>query len=184
MARVQNPVQKWKFGFLEGKIRNCSLSTVHLSPCKLKLICFKKLSKILKQRYLYQFQQMLLHVVVFSFPLFVVVPRRMPHLSFNNKYPGVDSINISIHPIPEEYHNGKLLGYHISYETSCYGVPKLSDHVNVSASTRSFILTGLRPGTKYNIQGAGFTSKGVGPYDWQDAYTSKQPFVGIVIFLV
>ena len=121
---------------------------------------------------------------MFSFSLFVVVPSRMPYLSFNNKYPGVNSINISIHPIPEEYHNGKLLGYNIRYETSCNGVPKLSDHVNVSASTRSFIFTGLRPGTNYNIQGAGFTSKGVGPYDWQNVYTSKQTFVGIVIFLV
>ena len=108
----------------------------------------------------------------------------MPYLSFYNKYPGVDSINISIHPISKEYHNGKLLGYNILYETSCYGVPKLSDHVNVSASTRSFILTGLRPGTNYNVAGAGFTSKGVGPYDWQNVYTSKHLFVGIVIFLV
>ena len=121
---------------------------------------------------------------MFSFSLFVVVPSRMPYLSFNNKYPGVDSINISIHPIPEEYHNGKLLGYNIRYETSCNGVPKLSGHVNVSASTRSFNLTGLRPGTKYDVAGAGFTSKGVGPYDWQNVYTSKQPFVSIVIFLV
>ena len=124
----------------------------------------------------------MLSCIFFSF--FYVVPSRMPYLFLTNKYPGVDSINISIYAIPEEYHNGKLLGYQISYETSCYGVPKLSDHVNVSASTRSFSLTGLRPGTKYNVEGAGFTSKGVGPYHWQNAYTSKKPIVGIVIFLV
>ena len=122
---------------------------------------------------------------MFPFSLSVIVPSRHPYLSFNSKYPGDDSIKISIHPISEEYHNGKLLGYNILYETSCYGVdPKLSDNLNVSASTRSFTLTGLRPGTKFKVAGAGFTSKGVGPYDWQNVYTSKQPFVGILIFLV
>lgn len=126
--------------------------------------------------------KILLHVVVFFF-LFVVVPSRSPYLSFNKKYLGVDSVNISIQPIPVEYHNGKLLGYKIKYETSCYGVPRSYGQVNVSASTRSYELTGLRPGTKYNVAGAGFTSQGVGPYDWQTVYTSKQPFVVIVIFL-
>ena len=122
---------------------------------------------------------------MFPFSLSVIVPSRRPYLSFNSKYPGDDSIKISIHPISEEYHNGKLLGYNILYETSCYGVdPKLSDNLNVSASTRSFTLTGLRPGTKFKVAGAGFTSKGIGPYDWQNVYTSKQPFVGILIFLV
>ena len=120
---------------------------------------------------------------MFPFSLFDVVPSRHPYLSFNNKYPGVDSIDISIHPISEEYHNGKLLGYNIFYETSCSAAPNLSGQVNVSASTRRYILTGLLPGTEYNVKVAGFTSKGVGPYIWpQNVFTSKQPFVGIAIF--
>jgi len=121
---------------------------------------------------------------VFFLSLFIVVPSRRPYLSVNNKYLGVDSINISIYPVSQEYHNGKLLGYNILYETSCYAIPKLSGQVNVSASTRSYILTGLLPGTKYNVRVAGFTSKGVGPYDWERVFTSKGPFVGIMICLV
>ena len=131
----------------------------------------------LKYDYLFYYTLFCVLSLSLSLSLFIVVPSRDPYLSVNDKHPGVDSINISIHPIPEEYHNGNLLGYNIVYETSCYAIPKLSDQVNVSASTRSYILTGLLPGTEYSIRVAGFTSKGVGPYDWQDAFTSKWPFV-------
>ena len=119
-----------------------------------------------------------------SLSLFIVVPSRYPYISVNNKYSGVDSINISIHPISQEFHNGKLLGYNILYETSCYAIPKVFSQVNVSASTRSYILTGLLPGTEYNIRVAGFTSKGVGPYDFGYAFTSKSTFLDIVICFV
>ena len=121
---------------------------------------------------------------VFFLSLFIVVPSRSPYLSVNNRYPGVDSINVSIHPISQEYHNGKLLGYNILYETSCYAILKVADQVNVSASTRSYILTGLLSGTKYNVGVAGFTSKGVGPYHWEVVFTSTWLFVDIVIRLV
>ena len=124
---------------------------------------------------------------MFSFLFFFIayiVPSRSPYLSVDKKYPGVDSVNISIYPIEEEYHNGNLLGYNIQYETECYGIPKSSGQVNVSASTRSYILTGLLPGTKYNIRIAGFTSKGIGPYDYEYVFTSKLPLVSIVISLV
>ena len=105
-------------------------------------------------------------------------------MSVSNKYPGGDSINISIYPIPEKYDNGKLLGYNIKYGTSCYGIPKFSAQVNVSALTRSYILTGLLPGKEYYIRVAGFTSKGIGPYSRENAFTSKWLFVGVVICLV
>jgi len=108
-----------------------------------------------------------------SLPLFIVVPSRAPGISVNNKYYGVDSINISIYPIAQEYHNGKLLGYGILYETLCYGIPKVSGQVNVSASTRSYVLTGLLPGREYRIKVAGFTSKGFGPYNYEYPFTSK-----------
>ncbi|XP_068712588.1 uncharacterized protein [Montipora foliosa] len=103
------------------------------------------------------------------------VPSRSPYVSVNNNYPGGDSINISIHPIPEKYHNGKLLGYNIKYRTSCYGIPNFSAQVDVSASTRSYILTGLLPGKQYYIRVAGFTSKGIGPYYWANAFTTCEP---------
>jgi len=94
-------------------------------------------------------------------------------VAVDEEYPRVDSISISIYPIEQEYHNGKLLGYNILYETACSGIPKSSGQVNVSTSTRSYILTGLLPGTEYKIRIAGFTSKGIGPYDSEDVFTSK-----------
>ncbi|XP_068758033.1 receptor-type tyrosine-protein phosphatase F-like [Montipora capricornis] len=103
------------------------------------------------------------------------VPSRSPYVSVNNNYPGGDSINISIHPIPEKYHNGKLLGYNIKYRTSCYGIPNFSAQVDVSASTRSYLLTGLLPGKQYYIRVAGFTSKGIGPYYGANTFTTCEP---------
>jgi len=103
------------------------------------------------------------------------VPSRSPYLSVDKKHHGVDNISISIYPIDEEYHNGKLLGYNILYETLCYGIPKSSGQVSVSPSTKSYILTGLLPGTKYRIRITGFTSKGIGPYDSEDAFTTCEP---------
>ena len=124
---------------------------------------------------------------MFSFlSLFIVyvVPSRSPRVSVDKKYRGVNSINILIYPIEQEYHNGKLLGYNIQYETECYKIRKSSGQVNVSASKRSYILTGLLPGTEYTIRIAGFTSKGIGPYNYEDAFTSKWPLVSIVVCLV
>lgn len=122
---------------------------------------------------------------MFSFCLIIVVPSKAPDLYVHERFHGVDRINISISPIPERYHNGKLLGYNIVYESGCYKIPKLSAQVNVSASTRSYILTGLLPGTEYYILIAGFTSKGIGPYSHSiNVFTSKWPFVSIVMCLV
>ena len=138
----------------------------------------------LSKRHSYGLSTNLTSSCVFFFSLFVVVPSRSPYVYVNKKHPGADSINISIYPIEEKYQNGKLLGYNIWYETSCNGIPKLSGQVNVSASTRSYIITGLQPGTRYNIRVAGFTSKGTGPYTWKYVFTSKCPFVGVVICLI
>ncbi len=106
--------------------------------------------------------------VVHSLPL---VPSRSPYLYVEEKYIKVDNVNISISPIPEKYHNGILLGYIISYEATCF--QNSSGQVTVSALTRSYVLTGLLPGTHYYIRVAGFTSTGSGPNDGRDVYTSK-----------
>ena len=157
-----------------------------MSQCKNKLILFsksyQKYTNTLFATITVKNDFFLTSICVFFFSLFVVVPSRSPYVYVNKKQ-GVDSINISIHPIEEKYQNGKLLGYNILYDTSCYGIPKLSGQVNVSASTRSHIITGLQPGTEYTIRVAGFTSKGTGPYYSKHVFTSKCPFVGVVICL-
>lgn len=99
------------------------------------------------------------------------MPSRRPGLYVQEKFMSVDSINISIYPIPEKYHNGILLGYNISYEAWCS--QDSSGQITVSTSTRSYVLTGLLPGTEYYIRIAGFTSRGLGPYESRTAFTSK-----------
>ena len=107
-----------------------------------------------------------------SLSLISLVPTRSPYLYYvGDKDIKVDSINISIQPIPKEYHGGRLLGYSISYYARC--TQNSSGQVTVSASTRSYILTGLLPGTQYIIRIAGFTSKGSGPSHSRSVFTSK-----------
>ncbi|KAL9953601.1 hypothetical protein ACROYT_G041044 [Oculina patagonica] len=99
------------------------------------------------------------------------VPSRSPYFRhIEDKYIKVDSINISISLIPEKYHNGILLGYTISYDAQCS--QNSSGQVTVSASTTSYVLTGLLPGTQYYIRVAGFTSTGSGPNDGRYVYTT------------
>ena len=104
------------------------------------------------------------------FSLIILVPSRSPYVQYTIL--GVDSIHLSISPIPEQHHNGKLLGYIILYRASCY-LLNSSGQVNVSVSTTSYTLKGLLPGTKYEIRVAAFTSKGTGQYHYINVFTSK-----------
>ena len=104
-----------------------------------------------------------------SLIIFFLVPRASPYVYY--KVLGAHSINISINPIPKQYHNGKLLGYTIRYQDLCQG--NFSLRVNVGVANRSYILTGLKPGKQYKILVAGFTSAGTGPYRNIYLYTGK-----------
>ncbi|KAJ7374263.1 Protein sidekick-1 [Desmophyllum pertusum] len=97
------------------------------------------------------------------------VPSRSPYVQYTIL--GVDSVHLSISPIPEQHHNGKLLGYIILYRASCY-LLNSSGQVNVSVSTTSYTLNGLLPGTKYEIRVAAFTSKGTGQYHYINVFTT------------
>ena len=116
----------------------------------------------------------------FHLKSFFLVPRASPYVSY--KVLGAHSINISIYPIPKQYHNGKLLGYSIWYQERCRG--NVSQRVSVSVANRSYIITGLQPGKQYKIFVAGFTSTGTGPYYGIYVYTGKWTSLSAVYMVV
>ena len=71
-----------------------------------------------------------------------------------------DSVYIEWSEISEEHHNGELLGFYISQHAQCSDDERWS--TNVGLFQRSYIITGLHPGTRYDIWIAGFTGRGVG----------------------
>lgn len=71
-----------------------------------------------------------------------------------------DSVYIEWSEISNEHHNGQLTGFHIAYRAQCYDAEGWSTRVGLF--DRSFTLTGLNPGTRYDIEIAGVTSRGVG----------------------
>ena len=73
-------------------------------------------------------------------------------------------------PISKHAHNGHLLGYTIYYHSSCYNH---GGRENVSASTTSYPLSGLRTGAKYEIRIAAFTVVGIGPESHNEIFTCK-----------
>ena len=81
-----------------------------------------------------------------------------------------NSVRIQWHPISEHAHNGHLLGYTIRYHSSCYNH---GGRENVSASTTSYTLSGLRKGARYDIWIAGFTLAGIGQESHRDIFTCK-----------
>ena len=94
---------------------------------------------------------------------FLSVPSRAPsNITFTN----VRSTEVTVNwdPLPEQYANGRLLGYDVYFqETTYYPVSSNLSSVNVTTNSTSVTLTGLRPGQRYHIYISAFTSKGVGP---------------------
>ena len=99
------------------------------------------------------------------------VPTASPY--FYHEMSASDSIRIFIYPISEQHHNGKLLGYSIIYQDACSRNTS-AGHVNVSILTTSYTITGLKPGTQYDIRVAAFNSRGTGPYYHRTLYTSSK----------
>ena len=71
-----------------------------------------------------------------------------------------DSVYIEWSEISQEHHNGILRGFYIAYRAQCSEGEGWSTHVGLF--DRSYTITGLRPGTRYDIWIAGFTARGVG----------------------
>ncbi|XP_067024678.1 uncharacterized protein [Acropora muricata] len=96
-----------------------------------------------------------------------------PPRSFRLEFISADTLNLKWDSIPVEHHNGRVIGYTIWYRAGCehnYMFPGV--RINVSVSTTSYTLTGLQPGTKYDLRIAGFTAAGIGHYERRDFFTN------------
>lgn len=92
--------------------------------------------------------------------LIFLVPSEGPH-HFEYRIISPDSVYIEWSEISEEHHNGNLLGFRISYRPECSDEGS-STQIDVNLWTRSYTITGLLPGSRYDILIAGYTAKGVG----------------------
>lgn len=91
---------------------------------------------------------------------FLTEPEAYPQ-SVTCSSPNSTELFVEWQHIPDEYRNGILLGYNVSFSTN-------NSHANwqakiVEPSVRYTTLSGLEKFTWYEIQVAGFTSKGLGP---------------------
>ena len=72
-------------------------------------------------------------------------------------------MTIQWNPLPQQYHNGRLLGYRVFFRKAASS----SFHVDVSSvvvyNSNWVTLKNLEPGQRYEISVTAFTSKGDGP---------------------
>ena len=111
--------------------------------------------------------------------VFLAVPRSAPWFEDFRIVPHGD-VQMFWHPIAEEDRNGVILGYNIYYETECKGREDplwQSGAVNISAPNNNYTLTDLRPGLRYKVRIAGFTSKGISEH-----YSEKTVWTGTCKF--
>lgn len=106
---------------------------------------------------------------------FVLVPSEGPgHVEY--KVLSASSAFIEWSDISSEHHNGKLLGYSITYFPECFKEDSHSQHIEqftVDLSFKSHTITGLQPGTKYRVYIAGFTARGVGEHRDMEFFTRE-----------
>ena len=100
------------------------------------------------------------HLVLF------LVPRRAPSyiMVTNVRF---DQVKVQWDPLPQQFANGRLLGYTIYYHEYYYPYTKKSLKTR-SPYVNMVILRGLKAATRYKIAVAAFTPKGAGPQSyWQ-----------------
>ena len=97
--------------------------------------------------------------------LCLLVPTRPPNGVRVTSFLSTSNLLVQWNPLSQDYANGKLLGYTIYYRETRSEVWWTPDEkVNASSHypTR-FTLKDLKPGHRYRVRVAAFTSKGVGP---------------------
>ncbi|XP_073248869.1 uncharacterized protein [Porites lutea] len=72
---------------------------------------------------------------------------------------------VTWNPLPQQFHNGRLLGYRVYFRRSAYfPIPfNTSSLVTSSPNMTWAMITGLEPAQRYDVSVAAYTSKGEGP---------------------
>ncbi|KAL9986065.1 hypothetical protein ACROYT_G000134 [Oculina patagonica] len=97
------------------------------------------------------------------------VPSRAPNDVRVTSFEFTSDLLVEWDPLPQDYANGKILGYTIYYKDS------FSSHKRVNTSSRystQFTLRGLKPAYDYQVAVAAFTSNGEGPLSEFTGYTT------------
>ena len=108
----------------------------------------------------------------------LLVPSRGPsNLRLSNLQTG--EVKVQWEPLPQQYANGRLLGYSIYvYEYGYYANHIKTVHSN-SDSVHMVIVRGLKAAQRYRISVAAFTSKGVGPQSYYAYITTGNLLVSL-----
>lgn len=95
----------------------------------------------------------------------LLVPSRGPsNLRLSNLQTG--EVKVQWEPLPQQYANGRLLGYSIYVYEYVYYANHIKTVYSNSASVHMVIVRGLKAAQRYRISVAAFTSKGVGPQSY------------------
>ena len=72
---------------------------------------------------------------------------------------------VSWNPLPQRFHNGRLLGYRVYFRRSAYypNPFNISSVVTNSPNMTWEVITGLGPAQRYDVSVAAYTLKGEGP---------------------
>ncbi|CAH3172193.1 unnamed protein product, partial [Porites evermanni] len=72
---------------------------------------------------------------------------------------------VTWNPLPQQFHNGRLLGYRVYFRRSAYfPIPFNTSSLVTSSSNMTWaLITGLGPAQRYGVSVAAYTSKGEGP---------------------
>ena len=102
--------------------------------------------------------------------VFVLVPSRAPsYIRMTNLR--FDQVKVQWDPLPQQFANGRLLGYTIYYHEYYYTYTKKSLKTR-SPYVNMVILRGLKAATRYQIAVAAFTSKGPGTQSYWQSITT------------
>ena len=71
---------------------------------------------------------------------------------------------VTWNPLPQQFHNGRLLGYKVYFRRSAYyPIPFNTSSLVTSSPNMTWVLiTGLVPAQRYDVSVAAYTSKGEG----------------------
>ena len=94
---------------------------------------------------------------------FSLVPGLAPNnITFSEV--GETQFKVTWNPLPQQFHNGRLLGYRVYFRSSAYfTIPFNTSSLVTSSNMTWALITGLGPAQRYGVSVAAYTSKGEGP---------------------